>query len=132
MGAIWVFGSGTALTLADEYFINFDGAFSFDRNNPTHIPGITNNIGNSGYTGHFETRNSFRVPNYHRLDLGCNFHKQKSRIYRTWSFGVYNVYAHNNPFFIYQTTEYDDAGRITSYNVCYTKLLRFPLRSKLA
>ena len=30
-----------------------------------------------------------------------NMHKQKKRGVRTWSFGVYNSYNRNNPFYLY-------------------------------
>jgi len=50
---------------------------------------------------YFENRNNYRLPAYHRLDLGINFHKQKKSFYRTWSISIYNVYNHMNVFFVY-------------------------------
>jgi hypothetical protein len=53
------------------------------------------------------TRNNFRIPNYHRLDVsatlyGKKFRKGKERVNRDyWVFGLYNVYARRNPFSIY-------------------------------
>jgi len=40
------------------------------------------------------------MPDYHRLDVGFNFHKQKKHGIRTWSFGAYNVYNRMNPFYL--------------------------------
>ncbi|NJM15853.1 MAG: hypothetical protein HC896_11240 [Bacteroidales bacterium] len=48
------------------------------------------------------------MPDYHRLDLGVNFHKQKQHYKRTWSLGAYNVYSRMNAFFLLTETEYSD------------------------
>ncbi len=49
----------------------------------------------------FEGRNTVRMPNYHRLDVGINFVKQKKRGVRTWNLSIYNTYVNQNPFIIY-------------------------------
>jgi len=49
-------------------------------------------------------RNSFRMPDYHRLDLSATYtpESKKERKYESvWKFAVYNVYNHANPYFIY-------------------------------
>jgi len=56
---------------------------------------------------YFENRNGFRMPSYHRLDVGVNLHKEKKWGNRTWSFGLYNAYNRQNPFFLYFTHEYN-------------------------
>ena len=56
---------------------------------------------------YFEKRNSYRMPAYHRLDIGVNFHKQTKWGDRTWSVGVYNAYNRKNPFFLNFETEFD-------------------------
>ena len=86
IGATWVFGTGNAATLAlqkysPEYYS--DGYFG----NPD--------------IEYYGGRNNYRQPSYHRLDLGINFHKQKKHGIRTWSFGVYNAYSRQNPFYMY-------------------------------
>jgi hypothetical protein len=50
-----------------------------------------------------ETRNSFRVPMYHRLDLSLTWDRPKPnrRWQGSWVFAVYNVYNRRNPFSIY-------------------------------
>ncbi len=50
---------------------------------------------------YFKNRNNYRLPAYHRMDIGINFHKQKKHYYRTWSLNVYNIYNHKNVFFVY-------------------------------
>ncbi len=54
-------------------------------------------------------RNNFRMGNYHRLDIGMNFHKQKKHGIRTWNISVYNAYNHNNPFVVYTDYKWDEA-----------------------
>ena len=52
--------------------------------------------------------NNFRGQNYHRLDLGVQFHKEKNhgRV-RTWTVSVYNLYNRKNPFFYFFENEYN-------------------------
>jgi hypothetical protein len=52
-------------------------------------------------------RNNYRLPDYFRIDLGVNFHKQKKHGKRTWNLGVYNATNTKNPFLIYPSNDYD-------------------------
>jgi hypothetical protein len=45
-------------------------------------------------------KNSSRMPNYHRLDVGVNRHKEKRRGDATLNFSIYNVYARTNPYYV--------------------------------
>ncbi len=45
--------------------------------------------------------NTFRMRDYHRLDLAINFVKGKKRGIRTWSFNIYNLYNRQNPYFYF-------------------------------
>jgi len=85
-GLVWVYGTGNAATLGASQYPGGD---------------IFGN--NSGYNmiTDFPGRNNYRLPSYHRLDLGVNLHKQKKHGLRTWSFSVYNAYNRLNPFFVY-------------------------------
>ena len=48
------------------------------------------------------TRNNYRLPNYHRLDIGANFHKKLKKFgSQTWNVSIYNVYNRLNPFLVY-------------------------------
>ncbi len=90
MGLTWVFGTGNAVTLATEKYAGMHQNKNFFSNN---------------YVQYIETRNNYRMPNYHRLDLGVNFHKKMKHGVRTWSFGLYNAYSRQNPFFLYFSKE---------------------------
>ncbi|GHT18034.1 TonB-dependent receptor [Bacteroidia bacterium] len=92
IGATWIYSTGNATTLA------------LQRYEKATLP--YNNVGNRGGTlDYFESRNNYRMPDYHRLDIGFNFHRKKKHGTRTWSIGFYNLYNHQNPFWIYEDRE---------------------------
>ena len=86
----WVFGSGNAYTLGEAVH---SGLFPLGNER--------GGLYTLFFTEYFQERNNQRTPAYHRFDLGINFTKQKRLYKRTWSFGAYNVYNRNNPFFLY-------------------------------
>jgi hypothetical protein len=46
-------------------------------------------------------RNEFRLLNYHRLDFGVTWRKQKRKYERAWNLSFYNMYNRQNPFYYY-------------------------------
>jgi outer membrane receptor for ferrienterochelin and colicin len=97
IGATWVYGSGNAVTLP---------VTMYTRNIWPDL------IQYPQYVMAFEGRNSYRMPAYHRLDVGVNFHKEKKWGTRTWSFGAYNAYNRQNPFFMTQSLLYSNSQNI--------------------
>jgi len=93
----WVYGTGNAVTLPI-----YDVPTEVYRNNDPRSgqPDFFNS-----YSG-INEKNSFRMSDFHRLDLGLSFTKKKRWGQRIWSFGVYNAYAHNNPFYISLDTDF--------------------------
>jgi hypothetical protein len=89
-GFNWVFASGSRTTLVSEKHelaVNdYDDIF----------------VGESGSGSgvFFPQRNGVQLPFYHRLDLSVNWHKQKAKYLRTWSFGLYNAYWMRNPWYV--------------------------------
>lgn len=45
-----------------------------------------------------------RTENYHRLDIGAQWHKQKKYVEHQVAFDIYNLYCRKNPFFYYSKT----------------------------
>jgi len=87
VAATWVFSTGNCGTLSTQNYL-----------------GIIHNISNFydfSSLPYIEQRNNFRMPNYHRMDLGVNFHKQHKYGIGTWNISVYNAYNQQNPFFVY-------------------------------
>ncbi|MDY5970016.1 MAG: TonB-dependent receptor [Bacteroidales bacterium] len=109
----WVYSTGNAVTLAMQYF---EGSNVYEGGTMTYeVPYV-------------ESRNNYRMPSYHRMDLGVNFHKEKKHGVRTWSISVYNVYNRKNPFLIYtdygRGTIMDDG---TAYSLSLMKASLFPI-----
>lgn len=105
-GATWVYGTGNAVTLSTV----------------SYIATPYSNYGNSEYlpkVSYFNNRNDFRMPSYHRLDFGANFHKEKKYGKRTFSVGAYNAYSRRNPFFIYfeQTSQETKLKQISLFPI---------------
>ncbi len=53
---------------------------------------------------HFSDRNTFRIPDYFRMDIGLNVegnHKIKKLAHSFWSFSIYNVLGRDNPYSVF-------------------------------
>ncbi len=50
---------------------------------------------------YYTERNGYRMPDYHRLDIGLTWQRKKSlRFESNWNFSIYNVYARENAYAI--------------------------------
>jgi outer membrane receptor for ferrienterochelin and colicin len=87
IGSNWCYRTGNAVTLSTQQ-INAD------------IPYADNRF----IIDYFDGRNNYRMPSYHRLDFGINFHKQKRRGVRTWNISIYNLYNRQNPLSLFLET----------------------------
>lgn len=85
IGVVWVYGTGNAVTLATQ--------------NYNALPS-SGNVWGSQTIEYIDDKNGYRMPAYHRLDVGLNLHKTKKWGEATWSFGIYNAYNNQNPFFL--------------------------------
>ncbi len=74
-------------------------------------------------------KNSFRMPAYHRLDLGAEFIKQKKWGERAWVISVYNAYNRPNPFYIYRgynwRTEKEEFRQVSLFPIVPSVAYRF-------
>ena len=97
--------------LSTTLFYNFKKRWSiagnFVINSGTPITFPTNRIEVQGYVIPYnttESRNNFRIPAYHRLDVSATLHSKENPD-KIWSwkfvFGVYNLYNRKNPFATY-------------------------------
>jgi hypothetical protein len=117
-GAVFVYATGNTLTLPSSWYIH-DQNLLFDYN----------------------SRNSTRMPSYHRLDISATrfdaptkkvynsdkdeFVDSKKQFRSNWSFSIYNVYNHANPFFLYLKGE----GKIVqgNFNLKVKQVSLFPI-----
>jgi hypothetical protein len=88
-------------TLSKRIF--FTGGFTYHTGRPISLPLSAFYVGNITISS-FSERNQYRIPDYHRLDLGLvveGSHKRKRLFDGTWTFSIYNVYARKNPYTIF-------------------------------
>ncbi len=109
-GIVWVYGTGNAVTLAKEAYGSFNSSLIRDINN-YNFPGQSIEV------GHISNRNNYRMPSYHRLDISVNFKKQKNWGERTWSFGIYNAYNRQNPFYLDFTTDINGNPQLSQFSL---------------
>lgn len=65
----------------------------------------------------YSERNQYRIPDYFRSDISFNIegnHRLKQRFHNTWTFGVYNLTARQNPYSVYFVQE---SGKIRGYQL---------------
>ncbi|MGM0620206.1 MAG: TonB-dependent receptor plug domain-containing protein, partial [Bacteroidota bacterium] len=61
--------------------------------------------------GYYTERNGYRMPDYHRLDLGLVWQRKKTdKFESSWNFSVYNAYARENAYFIQFREKEDNPG----------------------
>lgn len=82
-------------------------SFSFNMNYSTGRP-VTAPVGTYEFKGqsvvHFSDRNTFRIPDYLRMDVGVNLeegHLLKRLSHAYWSFSIYNVLGRDNPYSVF-------------------------------
>lgn len=119
ISATWVFSSGNALTLAMQRYPQ-----------ASDDPEDYNTTQGEQSLSYISSRNNFRMPNYHRLDLGANFHRtfKNPRLHRTISVSVYNVYNRKNPYMLYVSNEKSYQG----YGSALMQLSLFPILPSVA
>ena len=89
LSGTWVYGTGNAISLPEATYSTYS------------LYGGTQTVDIIG------SKNNYRMPSYHRLDVGLEFIKQKKWGERAWIIGVYNAYMRANPFYIYKGYDYD-------------------------
>jgi hypothetical protein len=78
LSATWVYHSGNAVTFPN-------GKYEID----------------GKVVGYYTERNGYRMPGYHRLDLGITWiRRQTEKFESSWNFSVYNAYGRENAYFI--------------------------------
>ncbi|MBR2958150.1 MAG: TonB-dependent receptor, partial [Bacteroidales bacterium] len=107
-GVTWVYSTGNTATLAMQ---EIDGGSESYRSGIDFV----------------ESRNNFRLPAYHRMDVSVNFHKKKKHGVRTWNISVYNLYNRQNPFIIYPKTSERYDGHGTQYSTSLMQRSLFPI-----
>ncbi|MBR1388790.1 MAG: TonB-dependent receptor plug domain-containing protein [Prevotella sp.] len=83
--------------------------FNYATGRPTTLPaGKYYDSYNQKYMPYYTDRNTYRIPDYMRLDLAFNIeptHKLTSFLHTSFSIGVYNALARKNAYNVYYVTE---------------------------
>lgn len=78
ISAVWVYNTGNAVTFPSGKYIIEGKPVSY-----------------------YTQRNGYRMPDYHRLDMGLTWiRKQTAKFESSWNFSVYNAYGRENAYFI--------------------------------
>ena len=91
---------------------SFSSNFNYATGRPTTLPaGKYYDSSNQKYMPYYTDRNTYRIPDYMRLDLAFNIeptHKLTSFLHTSFSIGVYNALARKNAYNVYYVTEGDE------------------------
>ena len=87
LSANWIFATGNAITVPVRLY-----RFPI-------IDPITRQSVGSELISEYGDRNAFRTKNFHRLDIGLEFYRKRSKYERKWLCGFYNAYNRGNPFY---------------------------------
>jgi hypothetical protein len=79
---------------------SISATFIYNTGNAVTFPSGKYSIGGKS-TWYYTERNGYRMPDYHRLDLGATLEsKPGSRFKSSWTFGIYNAYNRKNAYII--------------------------------
>ena len=84
LSATWIYATGQPVTLASQIYVYNDEVVLL-----------------------YDSKNSSRMRDYHRLDLALNITKDTKWGSQNWSFSVLNVYSRKNPYYYYYEQEID-------------------------
>ena len=116
LGATWVYGTGQAYTVPTGQYIRVDPEYPYY---------LDDEYLSYSTDYRYTTRNEYRIPSYHRLDV--NFGHTFTWFDLPWrlSLNVYNVYNRRNVFSWYITQDYDD--ETGEYGPVVKQLTLFPV-----
>ncbi|MDR3695081.1 TonB-dependent receptor [Mucilaginibacter sp.] len=79
---------------------SFSSDFVYGTGNAVTFPTGKYQIGGLT-TFSYSSRNGYRMPSANRLDIGATLEgKEHKKYHSSWTFGIYNVYAHRDPYII--------------------------------
>lgn len=95
----------------------FSGTFVYSTGNAVTFPSGKYIIDDKP-VWYYSERNGYRMPDYHRLDLGFTYEpKAKSKFKSTWDFGLYNAYNRKNAYMIDFRENEENKAITESYKV---------------
>jgi hypothetical protein len=72
----------------------------------------------------YTERNGYRMPDYHRLDVGATWRSTSSKKWQSeWAFSVYNLYARENAYTITFEQDADDPTQTNAVRTALFKMI---------
>ena len=103
----WHYHTGDRITESSQFTMEENPHYGQDNELYPQPPEIVHRFYNT-------TPNNFKLPDYHRLDLGFNWRKTTKRGHESiWNLSIYNAYCHVNA--IFAEVQRDDNGNATAY-----------------
>ncbi|HPS13525.1 MAG TPA: TonB-dependent receptor plug domain-containing protein [Prolixibacteraceae bacterium] len=109
----WIFATGEPITVSTTAY-DGDSFYGGNALEVEYMATITKKISSPNQIVYYQSLNQYRLPSYHRLDIGVDLQKKKNKGTRIWSFSVYNVYCRNNPVMV--SIEEDENGDLVLKN----------------
>ncbi|HMP30720.1 MAG TPA: TonB-dependent receptor, partial [Saprospiraceae bacterium] len=84
--------------------MSFNFNFAYLSGRPLTVPVNKYEELNVGNVLYFGERNTYRMPDYHRLDFSLNLlpsYNVKQKVKQSWNFTVLNLYARKNPYSVF-------------------------------
>jgi hypothetical protein len=115
------------LSVVAMYRINqkfaLSGTFVFYTGDAVTFPSGKYEI-NGAVVPYYTERNGYRMPNYHRLDLGLTvYFKDRPKFEHNLNVSIYNVYAHRNTFMISFEEDKDNPGKTKAIQTSLFRLV---------
>ena len=109
------------LTLTGSWRINehidMNATWNFHSGNRVTVPEHTVSLPDGGSRFLFSEPYNAKLPDYHRLDISCNFRKRTKRgNERIWNISIYNAYCRMNPIMMRVTTNEELKPVATGYS----------------
>jgi len=96
---------------------SFSGTFVYNTGSAVTFPSGKYQIGERS-VWYYTERNGYRMPDYHRLDIGATWtSKVKRRFQSSWTFGLYNVYNRKNAYIIDFRENKDNPNITEAYQI---------------
>ena len=97
----------------------FGLVFSYTSGRPITAPVSSYNLGNV-VVPHYSSRNEYRIPDYHRLDLSYTYKRsavKRNRYQDSITFSIYNVYSRRNAFSVFFRKENNQPAKAYQLSV---------------
>lgn len=86
---------------------NVSTVFVYKTGNAITIP-LSRYIINGNIVNTYSEKNTYRLPAYHRADISVTYINKKTETFESsFNFSIFNVYAQQNPFYVYFQTSGD-------------------------